>query len=172
MFLRNDFMTLRALEPEDLEIMYRWENDSSLWMYGSTIEPYSRYAIKQYIANSDKTIYDKKQLRLMIELKDKSVVGCIDLFDFDAHNSRAGVGVLIDKAFQHRGYATAALELLCRYAFNFLNLHQLYAHIPTINSYSLKLFEKNGFTKCGLMRDWMRNGDRYLDVAIYQKTRL
>ena len=66
MFLRNDFMTLRALEPEDLEIMYRWENDSSLWMYGSTMEPYSRYTIKQYIANSDKTIYEKKQLRLMI----------------------------------------------------------------------------------------------------------
>ena len=40
MFLRNDFMTLRALEPEDLEIMYRWENDScamDVWQHYGTL---------------------------------------------------------------------------------------------------------------------------------------
>lgn len=170
MYLENNIITLRALEPEDLETMYRWENDSSLWVYGNTIEPFSRYMIKQYIAYSDKTIYEKKQLRLMIELKDKRVIGSIDLYDFDAHNSRAGVGLIIDGEFQNQGYATMALEMLCHYAFRFLNIHQLYAHIPTINIYSKRLFEKCGFTQCGLLRDWVRKDKRYLDVGMYQIT--
>ena len=33
---------LRALEPEDLDILYRYENDSSLWEVGTTIAPFSR----------------------------------------------------------------------------------------------------------------------------------
>ena len=66
MYLENDTLRLRALEPEDLDILYKWENDTNLWWVGCTTEPYSRYILKEYIAYSDKTIYEKKQLRLMI----------------------------------------------------------------------------------------------------------
>ena len=64
MYLENENIRLRALEPEDLEILYKWENDTSIWQVGCTTEPYSRYILKEYIAYSDKTIYEKKQLRL------------------------------------------------------------------------------------------------------------
>ena len=63
MYLKNDHITLRALEPEDLEHFYRWENDTTLWAVSSAVEPYSRYILKEYIAFADKTIYEKKQLR-------------------------------------------------------------------------------------------------------------
>ncbi|NCA80076.1 MAG: N-acetyltransferase [Sphingobacteriia bacterium] len=168
-YLSNDKITLRALEPEDLEIMFRWENDSEFWKYGSTLEPYSKYLIKQYIAYSDKTIYEKKQLRLIIELKNKSVVGCIDLFDFDAHHSRAGIGLLIDRNFQHQGFADMALKLLCHYAFSFLQLHQLYAHIPATNAYCLQLFRHNNFSECGIFKEWLHNENAFTDVHVFQK---
>ena len=29
--LENERIILRALEPEDLDVLYRWENDASLW---------------------------------------------------------------------------------------------------------------------------------------------
>ena len=41
---------LRALEPEDLDILYRYENDSSLWEVGTTIAPFSRKQLYDYIA--------------------------------------------------------------------------------------------------------------------------
>ena len=51
-YLSDEEIRLRALEPEDLEVLYRWENDSTLWEVGNTLAPFSRYALKRYIAES------------------------------------------------------------------------------------------------------------------------
>lgn len=170
MYLKNDVITLRALEPEDLEQFYSWENDSTLWSVSSAVEPYSRYIIKEYIAYSDKTIYEKKQLRLIIErTADKVVIGAIDLFDFEPHHLRAGVGVLIDKQFQYQGFGTEALELLVTYAFEFLKLKQLYAHVPVTNAVSKSLFAKLQFVHTGTLKSWLRQGDEFIDVEVLQR---
>ena len=44
-YLSDEQIRLRALEPEDLEVLYRWENDSSLWEVGNTLAPFSRYVL-------------------------------------------------------------------------------------------------------------------------------
>lgn len=67
--LENETIRLRALEPEDLELLYRWENNPELWSLGNTMSPYSRYILKEYIRESHRDIFDLKQLRLMIELR-------------------------------------------------------------------------------------------------------
>jgi diamine N-acetyltransferase len=165
--LENDIIRLRAPEPEDLDKLYGWENDASLWELGSTLSPYSRYLLKQYIADSKNDLYDRKQLRLIIELKDTgTTVGTIDLYDFDPHHQRAGVGVLIDAAHQRKGYAKNALKLLIHYTFSFINLHQLYAYIPVTNSPSLHLFEQCGFKTMGTLKDWLFTTNGYVDVIV------
>ena len=58
---------LRAMEPEDLDLLYRIENDQELWCLGSTNVPYSRYTLHDYVANSTGDIYSDKQVRLIIE---------------------------------------------------------------------------------------------------------
>ena len=70
---------LRALEPEDLEWLYRVENDETIWKWGNTNVPYSRYALKKYIAESSHDIYADGQLRLAAVMSDGRVVGCADL---------------------------------------------------------------------------------------------
>ena len=47
--LSNDKVLLRALEPEDVELLYGWENDSDLWQVSNTIAPYSKYVLTQFI---------------------------------------------------------------------------------------------------------------------------
>ncbi|MCP3677110.1 MAG: GNAT family N-acetyltransferase, partial [Deltaproteobacteria bacterium] len=82
--LKHAHISLRALEPEDLEILYLWENDPAVWQLSGTLVPYSKYILKQYLENSGKDIFEQKQLRLIIELHEKKrPVGAIDLFDFD-----------------------------------------------------------------------------------------
>jgi len=170
MYLKNDHITLRALEPEDLEQFYRWENDASLWSVSSAVEPYSRYILKEYIAYADKTIYDKKQLRLIIERNsDKAVIGAVDLFDFEPHHLRAGVGVLVDKTFQYQGFGTEALQLLITYAFDFLKLKQLYAHVPVNNTASISLFARLQFLHTGTLKKWLREGNDFVDVEVLQR---
>ena len=48
---------LRAIEPEDLDLLYQIENDRSLWNVGATNVPYSRYTLHDYIATSNDDIY-------------------------------------------------------------------------------------------------------------------
>jgi len=165
--LENETIRLRAPEPEDLDKLYIWENDASLWEMGSTLSPYSRYELKQYIADAGHDIYDRKQLRLIIELKEtNTAVGTIDLYDFDPHHRRAGVGILIDTAHQRKGYAKNTLQLLINYAFSFIKIHQLYAYIPLTNTPSLQLFEQCGFETIGILKDWLFTTNGYVDVRI------
>lgn len=68
--LQDDTILLRALEPEDLDILYEWENDTDLWKYGSSLSPFSRFALRQYLVYAQQDIYQTKQLRLMIVLRE------------------------------------------------------------------------------------------------------
>lgn len=168
--LANETIRLRAPEPEDLELLYRWENNPEWWELGNTLAPYSHYQLKEYIAQSHRDIFDLKQLRLMIELcPDGATVGMVDLYDFDPHHRRAGVGILVDPAYQGKGLAAEALGLLVRYAFSFLKLHQLYAHIPVSNKASKALFTRCGFTVTGVLTDWIAVEDGYQDVLAMQR---
>lgn len=169
--LENEHIRLRAPEPEDLDLLYRWENDTTQWGVGNTLSPYSRYILKEYIANSHQSIYELKQLRFMIESKpDGTTVGMIDLYDFEPHHKRAGAGIMLDPHFQGKGIATQALRLMMGYAFSFLKLHQLYAHVPADNRPSEALFERCGFTTTGVLRDWLITNEGYSDVLVMQRT--
>lgn len=170
MLLTNSLIKLRALEPEDLELLYKWENTTGLWLHGNTLAPYSKYALKKYITETQlQDIYESKQLRLMVELADgETTIGIIDLYDLDVRNSRAGVGILIDEKYRNNKYATQALDLIKNYAFNFLGLYQLYAYISVENEYSLKLFENAGYRLAGTLKNWILEDDIYKDVKIVQ----
>lgn len=170
MLLENENIKLRALEPEDLEILYKWENDTNLWIHGNTISPYSKLALRQYITESQQQdIYQTKQLRLMIQLKESpSVIGTIDLYDFDFQNQRAGIGILIDANYRQKNYGTQVLDLIKDYTFNFLKINQLYAYIAVDNNKSIRLFEKSGYVRTSALKSWIRNGLNYKDVYIYQ----
>ncbi len=170
MLLKNKDIVLRAVEPEDLEILYRWENSTVLWYHGNTLAPYSKLVLRQYINDSlEMDIYQSKQLRLMIDLvEEKATIGTIDLYDIDAHNRRAGIGILIDDDYRRRGFAKQALELMSNYAFNFLYLHQIYAYIAQSNTNSISLFQKAGYQSVGILKDWLQRGEEFEDVYLSQ----
>jgi diamine N-acetyltransferase len=101
--------------------------------------------------------------------EDFPAVGLIDLFDFDPRNNRAGIGIVIQKEEnQGKNIGSEALELLIKYSFYNLNLHQLYANIGVQNVASLALFTKFGFKKIGIKKDWILYHNHYQDEAIFQ----
>ena len=168
--LENNNIRLRPVEPEDLEILYQWENNPALWEASDTHTPYSRYAIKQYIAHSKQDIYEDRQLRLMIVNKmTEEVLGTVDLFDFDLHNSRISLGLYVDSQFQGKGYAKQSLHLIEEYVFCFLKINQLYVHIAQTNAATLRMFEQENYEKSGVLKQWLRLFDQFVDVVVFQK---
>ena len=93
---------LRAMEPEDLDMLYHIENDRSLWNISATNVPYSRYALHNYIADAKNDIYIDGQLRMMIENREQEIVGVIDLVNFDPKHQRAEMGIIIMKPFRQK----------------------------------------------------------------------
>jgi diamine N-acetyltransferase len=160
----------RALEPDDIDLLYEWENDAKIWEVSNTYEPFSKYILAKYIKESQRDIYESKEARMIIETLDGKAVGAIDLFDFDPFHFRAGVGVLIhDEKDRKLGYAKDALQLLCSYASNHLRLHQLFANISADNLASVHLFTNNGFELTGTKKDWRRTADGWKNELMFQK---
>ncbi len=167
--LENTTIKLRALEPEDLDTLYRWENDTSLWSEGSTLMPWSRYSLRKYIEESFQDIYEIKRLRMMIVQKStEKPVGTVDLFNFDPFHNRAEIGILVDRNYRKQGIAEQTLNLMKEYAFNFLKIKQLYARVPEQNQISLRLFQKCNYQLAGKLQAWIKSGEEYQDVYILQ----
>ncbi len=166
--LKGKNLKLRAMEPEDIDILYEWENDPETWTYSNTITPFSRFHLEQYVINSHCDIYTDKQLRLMIVDPEGKTAGCVDLFEFDGKNRRAGIGILIAKDFREKGYASETLDIVIHYARNVLNLHQLFCNISENNKVSLKLFKKKGFIKTGTKKQWIINDNSWIDESMFQ----
>ena len=96
--------------------------------------------------------------------------GCIDLFEYDPLNRRAGIGILIYGAENRRkGYAREALGILCRYAREQLRLHQLWCTVGAGNAASLALFRQAGFVETGVRRDWLWSPEGFRDEILLQK---
>jgi len=168
-YFKNEKITLRALEAEDVELLYEWENEEESWKVSQTIAPFSKYILALYIKNSDKDIFESKQLRLIIDTPDKRSIGALDLFDFDPIHSRAGIGLLIHKKEDRsKGYASAALELIINYSFKKLGLHQLWANVSSINVNSIKLFERHGFMLSGTKKQWLKTEAGWQDEFLLQ----
>lgn len=167
--LHGTHINLRALEPEDLDFLFKIENNESFWEVSHTQTPFSKFILKQYLENAHLDIYEAKQLRLVIEgNKCKNTIGMIDLFDFNPQHKRAGIGILIQPDYQQNGFASEALQLLINYCFTHLQLHQLYANITSDNKNSIHLFTKHDFKKIGIKKDWILNNKTYKDEILFQ----
>lgn len=170
MALGNENIILRALEPDDVELLYKWENSAEVWKVSNTRTPLSKFALAAYIKSADKDIWETRELRVVIELNSGKAIGTLELFDFDPYHGRAGVGVMIYEASERRkGVATEALQILIDYACNELGIVQLYANVSESNTASLSLFKKLGFETCGVKKKWLRTPTGWENEILLQK---
>ena len=164
-------LKLRKIEPSDLPFLYQWENDATMWADSDTHNPLSRHDLHQYIENTTGDIYRDGQLRLIIEDSQLStfntqhstqILGCIDLFDFDARNRKAAIGMYIAPDARGKGVGKQAVQLLLDYAFNFLHLRMVYAIISVNNVACSRLYEQMDFLPSSPLRAWTLEGDAIL----------
>lgn len=169
MNLRGEKVALRAVEPEDVERMYGWENNPAVWHVSGTLAPFSRHALEQFVREQRFDPLQSGQQRLMIETLAGEAVGTLDLFEIDPLNRRAGVGILIHNSDNRRqGYAREALQLSIAYARNTLALEQLWCNIESENRASRALFSGAGFQLVGCKRHWNWSPEGWQDEELWQ----
>lgn len=159
-------ITLRAIEPEDVEIMYEVESDESAWKYSDYLAPLSREILRAYAITYDADPFRSGQLRLVIDISG-TPIGIADLYDISPRHLRADSGIYILPEFRKKGLAAEALECLKEYAKIRLGLHQLTATISENNTNAIRAYKKAGFSQTGTRPDWLRNSDSYENVMLY-----
>lgn len=163
-------VVLRPMEPEDLAVLYQIERERSAWAVSSSGIPYSKYVLKQFLANQPADIFQSGELRLTIQdLDTGEAVGVADLYGYNPMSLKAEVGIALLKQKEGRGYARDALNELMKLAQRKFRIHQLYAYIKVSNVRSIKLFQSAGFCITATLKDWVFEDGAYHDVYLLQK---
>lgn len=160
---------LRALEPDDADMLCSVENDSSQWIENGMSAPFSHHQLLQYALSYEADPFISGQLRLIIEADNKDVAGVIDLYDISMTNRTAFIGIYVCREWRGKGYAIEALRLIENYARNILNLRILAARVATCNETSISLFRHSGYKQSGLLSDWILSGSKTFDMALFTK---
>jgi RimJ/RimL family protein N-acetyltransferase len=99
-----------------------------------------------------------------IETREESLVGGCSLFDIDARNRSAVLGIWIGKPFWDRGYGTDAVRTLCRFGFREMNLRRVALSVYSSNPRGLRAYEKVGFKQEGRRRQAQFVSGAYADA--------
>jgi ribosomal-protein-alanine N-acetyltransferase len=166
-YLQSERIYLREVRVSDVnEDYYRWMNDPEITRYlESRFFPNDIDSLKEYVNQRQK---DRNSVSLAIMIKgEERHIGNIKLGPIDWIHRLADVGVLIgDKGSWGGGYATEAISLVIKLAFQGLNLHKLTAGYYADNKGSEKAFRKNGFVVEGLRRKHRFCEGSYVDTVV------
>ena len=162
----NFELKLRAVEPEDADMMYEAESDEAAWTYSDYLAPLSRELLCQYALTYDADPLRSGQIRLIIE-KDNVPIGLLDIFDISSRHLRADTGIYILPQYRGNGFATKALDAAKEFCRIRLGLHQLTASVSKVNTKARVCFERAGFIMTGIRPDWLRTPDGFEDVELF-----
>jgi len=165
MNIKGKFVTLRAIEKEDLELMREMLNDPKIenlvvgWAF-----PVSKYQQNQWYENN---INNTSNLRFIIETPDDGAVGLATLTEIDWKNRRAYHGIkLTNMKNRTKGIGTDAVMAIMRYAFDELQLNRLDGSWFETNVGSQKLYTKCGWKVEGKQRQYVYKNGQYRDLII------
>jgi diamine N-acetyltransferase len=144
--ISGNLIYLRLPQLGDENLIFEWENHPENDFINKNSEQLSIHEIRNWITQSQHELITEKQLRLMICNKhDNTVVGSIDLFNYDSIQACCGIGIIINKEFRRRGFAFEAVQLLCHHAIETLMVKKIHCLIHPTNHESVRLFEKSNF---------------------------
>lgn len=161
--IKGKKIQLRALEKEDLPRMKIWANTPELISFVGPRFPISMSEQETWF---EQLSGNESRKALIIEAKEQEAIGYMYL-DLDWVNKKAQLSIAIGEIdYWGQGFGTDAVRTALNYCFNELNLNKVYLYVFEFNRAALRLYEKCGFKKEGLIRqDYLIHG-KYEDRII------
>ncbi|NOZ62173.1 MAG: GNAT family N-acetyltransferase [Calditrichaeota bacterium] len=164
-FIAGEKIYLRPIAIDDANFIYQGENDELVRDALFLALPVSLSAAREKI---EKSINDPSQIVFMIVTKDRHItVGQTAFFRID-YISRAAVFYLaiLDAKFWGSGFGAETTKLMVDYAFQTLNLNRIQLHVNEKNTPAIKIYQRVGFQKEGVLRQAMFKNNRYFDFWV------
>ena len=157
---------LRWLTEGDVDALYAVFSDEVMMRFWSSPAMTDRAEAVALLARVHDFFNKKTGFQWGIERKtDGQVMGTCTIFHLDAANMRGEVGYGLASVYWNQGYMIEALTALVDFAFGTLRLRRLEADVDPRNANSLKVLDKLGFQREGLLRERWNVGNEIQDTA-------
>ena len=111
---------------------------------------------KKLIEVFQKNFYEKRAIRWGIIIKENNkFIGTLGLNSLQLKNKKAEIGYEIHPSYWRKGYTSEAIKEVLHYSFQELDLNRIGAVVFLENQASINLLEKLGFSKEGVLRDYL-----------------
>jgi RimJ/RimL family protein N-acetyltransferase len=156
---------LRPLERADAAVFQPWFNDPEVTENLALRRPVNLDFEEEFVAGLTR---DEHRIVLGIALRDgDALIGNTGLEDIDWVNRHAQFGIAIGARAQWgKGYGTEATRLMVGYAFDHLNLHRVYLNVYETNARAVRVYERLGFRREGVLRQARWQHDRWVDTIV------
>jgi RimJ/RimL family protein N-acetyltransferase len=164
-FLKGQRIGLRAVEESDAQAYARWLDDEMVTTYLEMgLRPVRRKDAAAFLelANSDDAV-----VFAIDDLEGGRVVGTCGLYLIQWACRRAQFNILIgERAAWDKGFGTEAARLCLDYAFDKLNLNSVQLGVNAENERALRSYEKVGYVREGVRREFIYRNGRYYDMVV------
>ena len=157
---------LRAREPEDEPLLFRWFNDPEVTENLVIRYPLSHAQERQFIESCSNPGYDRASFAVEA-INEAKLIGGVDLVNASPENRSASLGIAIgDKEHWDSGYGTDTMITVCRFGFEMMNLRRIELTVYARNERAQHVYEKVGFKVEGRLRDGRYKFGGYEDVIV------
>jgi RimJ/RimL family protein N-acetyltransferase len=148
--------------------LHRWENDAEIVsMMSDDYTPTTLDDVCKELARWMST--EEAPTRFAVRLADSGdCVGFVHLGAIERGQGRCKLGYLVgEKALWGRGYATEAVQAVASHAFGPLGLRRIEAGAYASNPASIRVLEKVGFRREGVLREHVVRGAGFIDEIAF-----
>ena len=160
-------LRLRQFRVDDTEAMHECFADPQVMRFWNTPVHTKRIETERAVRRFIDCTPSYYRFWAVADGRTDRCLGLVNYHDGHIRNKRAAIGYIVDPAHCRQGVATEAVSAMVEFCFRELGLHRLQAFIHPDNAASLKLIERLGFRREGLLRENLRVGDEWRDDLLY-----
>ncbi len=151
------------MQPDDARGIFAYASDPA-------VTEFLTWDTHQTLADTETFIghalAEKSRITLIIQVEDW-VAGCIGLSPVPRAFRTAELGYVLHRAFWGRHLALEAATLVVDWGFEFLHLNRVEALCAVPNTRSLRVLEKLGMAREGVLREYRAFHGTFPDMALY-----
>ncbi len=170
MLLELGDLKVRSWRKDDLQALLRHANNAKIAanLRDQFPHPYTR---RDGIDFLDFARSQEPECAFAIEFGDKAVGGVGFLVGRDIARMSAEMGYWLSEDFWRRGIATRAVTAMSEWAFDNYKLTRVFAMAFAHNAGSIRVLEKSGFEREGVMRRSAIKNGAIVDQILFAKVR-
>jgi len=153
--LRNDVVTLKPISLNDTEFLLGLRNDLEIANQFFSDAPLYDFQHNSWLKTRNSNDLDF----IIIENQTQKRAGRIYITQIDYRHQKGEYGIVLHPEFRGKNIAFKASLLLIDYVFRNLPINKIYLEVFESNLKAIKLYEKIGFKKEGLLKEeYFKNG--------------